>query len=204
MATCPFLFWENCTIRYYKYIIFFEDIMIKLIAPTLEYKESFVEAIIMAREDNRQWFWNIAGKQLEPEDVEQYIQDAYYHTRWERLPDWRLANTTFWLVDEDKLEMLGMINIRHTLGTEFLEKYGWHIGYAVHPKHRQKGYGTMMLQLCLEKIPTLWLDLDKLLITCDETNIASQKIIEKNGGVFESEIVDAEHDIKKLRYWIYL
>jgi predicted acetyltransferase len=41
----------------------------------------------------------------------------------------------------------------------------------------------------------------RVLVTCDETNTGSKKIIEYNGGVFENA-VEAESPIKKLRYWI--
>ncbi len=40
----------------------------------------------------------------------------------------------------------------------------------------------------------------KLLLTCDETNTASEKVILANGGVFESTLEVDRHTIK--RYWI--
>jgi len=55
------------------------------------------------------------------------------------------------------------------------------------------------LRLGLEKARDL--GLRRVLVTCDETNIGSKKIIEYNGGVFENA-VEAESPIKKLRYWI--
>ena len=55
------------------------------------------------------------------------------------------------------------------------------------------------MRLGLEKARDL--GLRRVLVTCDETNIGSKKIIEYNGGVFENA-VEAESPIKKLRYWI--
>jgi len=43
-----------------------------------------------------------------------------------------------------------------------------------------------------------------MLLTCNETNIGSRKIIEANGGQFENAVVLAGQDDKKLRYWISL
>jgi predicted acetyltransferase len=59
---------------------------------------------------------------------------------------------------------------------------------------RQKGYGNTILKLGLKKAKEL--GFDKLLLTCDETNISSNKIIIKNGGVLESTINGRK------RYWI--
>ena len=44
--------------------------------------------------------------------------------------------------------------------------------------------------------------IEKVRITCDVGNIASRKIIEKNGGVLDSEIPNLETGVGKLRYWI--
>ena len=77
---------------------------------------------------------------------------------------------------------------------------GGHIGYAVVPRERRKGYGTEMLRLGLEKAKKL--GIKKALVTSDETNIGSKKIIEKNGGVLENQVPNPETGIDKFRYWI--
>jgi hypothetical protein len=41
-------------------------------------------------------------------------------------------------------------------------------------------------------------------ITCDNTNVASRKIIEANGGAFENELPQADGKPSKLRFWIEL
>ncbi|WP_140398010.1 GNAT family N-acetyltransferase [Lachnoclostridium sp. An169] len=48
------------------------------------------------------------------------------------------------------------------------------------------------------------LGLKKVLITCDESNIASARIIEKNGGKLQDTIVNVIDDVerKTKRYWI--
>ena len=42
---------------------------------------------------------------------------------------------------------------------------------------------------------------DHILVTCDDDNVASAGVIERNGGVFES-IVEGRGGIPKRRYWI--
>ena len=39
---------------------------------------------------------------------------------------------------------------------------------------------------------------------CDETNVGSIKVIEKNGGVLENVVDEPEQDVPKRRYWIEL
>lgn len=51
----------------------------------------------------------------------------------------------------------------------------------------EKGYGTLLLKLGLEKAKELGLK-DKVLIICDDDNIGSYKIIEKNGGILENKV----------------
>ena len=48
------------------------------------------------------------------------------------------------------------------------------------------------------------INLDKVLITCDDDNIASKRIIENNGGIFESKIFKEENKKELRRYWITL
>jgi len=43
-----------------------------------------------------------------------------------------------------------------------------------------------------------------VLLTCNESNIGSRKIIEANGGQFENAVVVEGQADKKLRYWISL
>jgi predicted acetyltransferase len=46
------------------------------------------------------------------------------------------------------------------------------------------------------------LGLRRVLVTCDEDNIGSKKIIEHNGGQYENAIQIEGDKVKKLRYWI--
>jgi hypothetical protein len=41
------------------------------------------------------------------------------------------------------------------------------------------------------------------LITCDEHNVGSQKVVEACGGIFEGIIDCPELGVRKKRYWIY-
>ncbi|MGO9502481.1 MAG: GNAT family N-acetyltransferase [Streptosporangiaceae bacterium] len=99
--------------------------------------------------------------------------------------------TTLWWVSGE--EYLGRIAIRHRL-TPYLRDYGGHIGYDVRPSARRRGNATAMLAAALPAARRL--GVDPALVTCDQDNVGSRKVIEANGGVF-----DDQRGVK-LRYWL--
>ncbi|WP_141579337.1 GNAT family N-acetyltransferase [Actinomadura sp. WMMA1423] len=106
-------------------------------------------------------------------------------------PEGMVPATTFWWTEGT--EYLGRIQLRHDL-TEWLRDVGGHIGYDVRRSARRRGHATRMLREILPHARRL--GLDQVLVTCDEDNVGSRKVIENNGGVLE----DARKG--KLRYWV--
>jgi len=111
-------------------------------------------------------------------------------------PDW-VHCTYRWMVEGDRV--LGAISLRHTLN-DWLLSVGGHIGYGVRPSERRKGLAGWALGLTLDEARKL--GLERVLITCRVTNVASARTIEKAGGVFE-DIRGAGPDEVR-RYWIAL
>ena len=105
----------------------------------------------------------------------------------------------FWLMEEDI--WIGLLTLRSHINEQFLHT-GGHIGYVIRPSKRRCGYGTVLLRLGLIKARER--GLSRVLLTCDETNTGSRKIIEANGGQFENAVVVEGQTVKKLRYWISL
>jgi predicted acetyltransferase len=96
--------------------------------------------------------------------------------------------------------IVGRASLRHTL-TPLLGKVAGHIGYAVLPEFRNRGYATQILQAAV-RFAHEELGLDRVLVTCDDDNAASIRVIEKSGGVFEDTYQDATLSRPKRRYWI--
>ncbi|MFA6729700.1 MAG: GNAT family N-acetyltransferase [Eubacteriales bacterium] len=134
------------------------------------------------------------------EDINEWIEHCRLMENKETVPNSNLVEgEQFMLVHEGENRILGMINFRHYLN-DHLAEIGGHIGYCVRPSERGKGYAKTMLSLCLNQCREF--GLEKILLTCDENNVASKRTILACGGVFE---ITAIHDEKAVeRYWIAL
>lgn len=104
------------------------------------------------------------------------------------------------LFDDDRL--LGLIQIRLAL-RGYLVQFGGHIGYCVRPTERRKGYAKAMLRLALDICRSE--GLERVLVTCLDTNLASARTIESCGGTLESIVFDhLNYQASMRRYWIDL
>ena len=116
------------------------------------------------------------------------------------LPDGRVPQSVYYLVRGGSY-IIGSSRLRHTL-TPRLEQEGGHIGYDVRPSQRGKGYATRLLALTMGE--ACGLGLPGVLVTCDDDNYASARVIEKNGGRLINKIVPEDGDKLVRRYWIDL
>ncbi|HWQ11332.1 MAG TPA: GNAT family N-acetyltransferase [Roseiflexaceae bacterium] len=117
----------------------------------------------------------------------------------ENLPEGHVPGFTYWAVAGETL--VGAIRLR-PYAPPHLQVYGGNIGYDVRPALRGRGCGTRMLALCLEQARTL--GLARALVTCDDDNLASARVIEKNGGVLEDTRFHEPTGKLVRRYWIAL
>lgn len=98
---------------------------------------------------------------------------------------------------ESEGQILGELHLRHSLSPA-LEELGGHIGYRVRPSARNRGVATAALRLALHRAHSL--GLEQALITCDDANLASARVIEKCGGVrTDNSIVQGR---AQRRYWV--
>ena len=173
--------------------------MPQLTSPHVRYHASFLEAV---RENvaESEFIGDSLKRELdvygdtwhEPAGFARYVAAIREEELEEgRRPEGFVPASWYWYVDGDAY--LGRIQIRHRL-TPGLRDYGGHIGYGVRPGARRRGYATAMLRDVLPY--ALALGLDRVLVTCDTTNVGSRKVIEANGGEIEDERGG------KLRYWV--
>ena len=171
--------------------------MEKLVIPSQKYKKSYVSAVKEFGDGER--MPDSYSDIRENESFTAFLRRLKGYRVGVGLPKGWVPATIYWLVEGTTF--LGRLSIRHRL-TKELRKVGGHIGYAIRPSKRGKGYGTKILALGLAKARKL--GLGKVLITCDETNIASRRVIEKNGGVLKDVVSNGKGKPKKLRFWAEL
>lgn len=173
----------------------------KLVLPSAEYKDSFIEAVKEFQQDDDYTHRTLAYKELSiPEleaDFESFVERKISSAQGENLPDGFVPSTEYWFVDGT--EYIGRVTVRHRLNEKLLN-IGGHIGYDIRPTKRGRGYGNEMLRLALQKAKEF--GISRVLITTDMRNVASRKIIEKNGGILENQIPNPEMGHDALRYWI--
>jgi len=166
--------------------------MPELISPSAHVHTSWLEAVVEPGYEPR-WADDVDMDHLrDPGAFAAYCADqrAQAHEDAPRITGWVPATHLWWV---EGLQFIGRLSIRHRL-TPWLLDYSGHIGYDVRPSARRRGHATAMLR---EALP--WcvdLGIDPVLVTCDADNVASRKVIERNGGQFEDQ-----RDVK-LRYWI--
>lgn len=176
--------------------------MAELITPGVRVRPSFLAAMAEFRGEGRGSSTDrtMVGDEIRrfghawsgPDGFRAYVQWLLTQAR-EATPrcDAQVPSTTLWWVEGD--EYLGRIAIRHRL-TPRLREVGGHIGYDVRPTARRRGHATAMLHAALPVANSL--GIPSALLTCDVDNVASRKVIERNGGVVEDRRGD------KLRFWV--
>ncbi len=136
------------------------------------------------------------------EDIEKWHLNAILFEKPDTLPPgYSIGFEYAYLCDG---EVAGMVNLRPEAETHpYLMRYGGHIGYSVRPSMRNRGIGTRMLRDVLELCRNEY-HLKRVLITCNEDNEGSRRVILNNGGVLENEILYPPEGKMIERYWISL
>lgn len=173
-----------------------DEIILK--KPTIEYADDIMQfkQEIMAANDPDAFAG--CGNLEACETAGQWIDTITLMENQETCPAGRVSSNIFIAVRLSDNKIVGVIDLRHHLGNPVLRTWGGHFGYIVRPSERKKGYAKEMVRLNLEKCKEL--GLHKVMITCDRTNIASERTILANGGVFEKEVPVDDGYTK--RFWV--
>jgi predicted acetyltransferase len=172
--------------------------MPELVLPTTRVHASFLQAMTEFEADGEPdsqtagWIGLNAPAWRDPDTFASFVDAVLSDARDDNpRPLGHVPSTTFWWVDDE--EYLGRLSIRHRL-TEVLSDVGGHIGYDIRPTRRREGHATAMLKAALPRAKDL--GIDPALVTCDDDNVGSIRVIEAAGGELE--------DVRgiKRRYWI--
>ncbi len=168
----------------------------KLEPPAEQYRDTFLRGLREFQQEGLPWY--IGGDLAEVErDFGAFVAKKLAEST-RRTADF-VPSTQLWGIEGE--QFVGRISLRHEL-TESLRREGGHIGYDTVPSFRGRGVATEMLRLALPLAREL--GLREVLVTCNETNVASIRVIERNGGVLrETKVLDPAKPAKRY-YWIAL
>jgi predicted acetyltransferase len=156
----------------------------KLIRPSTEYQESYLEALREFHSEGRYTYNTMNAERGEPhQPLQEWVEPV--------------PETVLWMVKDTNY--LGTVDIRHRLNWH-LEKWGGHLHYVLRPSMRGKGFGRKML---LKSIPFVnYLGIEKALITVNPKNKPAIKILESCGAVFEDQLPATKRFPARKRYWL--
>ena len=169
--------------------------MLQLITPDISHKEQWEEII-------KEW----GDTQKKPAI---FFQDNY-NDLLHRFHELSLTDdiikeipksSFYFLADSIENKILWFFWLRHHCDFPWFSLIGWHIGYWIRLSERWKWYAKEWLRLLLDiaKQKDIW---ERVLLTCDDENISSFKVIESNGGILEK--IFEKDGVLRRRYWINL
>lgn len=170
---------------------------IRLVKPSIEYKDTFIAGLKEFQAEGLPWVMDINLEHLNQNFTAFVESELKKKTLWTK--DKPVDQTELWAIADGVY--VGRIAIRHRLN-EDLKVMGGHIGYDTVPRFRGRGVASTMLKLALPVARDL--GLNKALLTCNDDNVQSIRVIEKNGGVLGERILQSPLGPLKRYYWIAL
>lgn len=161
---------------------------LKLINPTIEYKDQALE-YVQEFEDNNSNIYGISWLKKYLDNYEFWLQILKNNESKETVELWRVPAKQFILIRELDNKLIWFIQARLELNENLLQHW-WHIWYSIRPSERRKHYATAQLFSVLDLYNNLWIE--RVLLTCDKINIWSAKTIQKCWWILENEIIDPD------------
>ena len=109
-------------------------------------------------------------------DPDSWLQALLDHARGHNLPSGYPTTTTYFALDAG--EILATLRLRHG-DNEASQQWLGHIGYETRPSRRGEGAASLLLGWVQQHILS-----KPVLVSCDEQNQASRRVIAKAGGVW--------------------
>jgi len=148
---------------------------LELVSPAIHYRDTVIRGLRELQAEGLPW-WVAMDLQVVEEDFAAFVAEklADAHRRTESF----VPATVLWAIADG--QFVGRISIRTELN-DALRVMGGHVGYDTVPSFRGRGVATAMLRRALPRLHAL--GLTEVRLTVDDTNAASIRVIERNGGV---------------------
>lgn len=171
---------------------------VELKYPSHDYQDSFFR---LMRESDDDVYYGGHDFSWVQNHFESFLQTFKDYREGVNLKEGWVPDTHYWIIADG--EFAGRIDLRHRLN-DHLKEFGGHVGYEVVTSKRKKGIAKQALKLLLPEAKKL--GLSELLITCNDDNIASIKIIEAAGGTLIDKIKSERNPANKItrRYQVLL
>jgi predicted acetyltransferase len=150
-------------------------VKIQLVPPTERCRESFLRGLREFQDEGLPW-WHGGDLETAKQDFAAFVATKLADAS--RRTESFVPKTHLWAVTEE--QFVGRISIHHELN-DALRMEGGHIGYDTVPSYRGRGVATEMLHQALPVARAL--GLTAVLLTCNDTNGASIRVIERNGVI---------------------
>jgi predicted acetyltransferase len=167
-----------------------------LILPHSQYKDSFLN---MAKSLEAEGHWWGPSIQKIEQDFESYLQKLEDMKHGLNLESNQASGTEFWILHEG--QVAGRLKVNDEL-KDWMKIRGGHIGYGIAASFRNLGLATTALSEALQFAKDK--GMKEILMTCDDDNLGSIRVIEKNGGIFKDKVLAEGRDIYTRRFTINL
>ena len=154
------------------------------VRPTIDLKEKGLEY----REEHFKYGEKVidGAALLDELDYEKWLDRVNSNWNKETLKSDGVLSHTFFVVRKTDDRIIGIVDIRLELKNEITRRYGGNVGYSVRPSERKKGYATKILNMAKNYLYNLGITC--IMVSCYSDNIASEKVILKNGGILDRKV----------------
>ncbi|MDQ2713432.1 MAG: GNAT family N-acetyltransferase [Chloroflexota bacterium] len=157
---------------------------LELAKPAVEYASGYLAMIDEYSEAGEEYVYNNIA--LAREDFAQFVHELEEEAEGIGLPPGVPAKQSYLLL-KDGRHIIGEIRFRPHLTPPY-ERFFGHIGYNIRPAQRGHGYVTRLLALLLDEARKF--HLPGVSLAVEPENLASIRVIEKNGGKLLQVIKD--------------
>jgi len=154
------------------------DAPISLVAPSVVYVDSFFAAMAEFRAEGLPQISESVTRDTFPA----YVRSLHDLAMGVNLREGYIPSKEFWIVDAEGHAGRIILGLTYSPSPE---RVGHHVGYAIRPSRRLRGYATLALGLLLSEARQL--GITRLMPSCDTENVGSRKVIERNRGALLNE-----------------